>query len=47
MRTRQRSDSRRSALKQAPWLWEGAGYFLAIAVVGTELVARITFVVLH
>jgi hypothetical protein len=31
----------------SPWLREGAGYLLAVAVVGTELIARITLVMLH
>jgi hypothetical protein len=37
----------RPAPAQAPWFREGAGYLLAVIVVGTELIARITFVILH
>jgi hypothetical protein len=37
----------RSASGQAPWLREGAGYLLAIIVVGTQLFAGLTFVMFH
>jgi hypothetical protein len=37
----------RVASISAPRLREGAGYLLAVAVVGTELIARITLVMLH
>jgi hypothetical protein len=47
MKTSKPSASVRSAPGPAPWLREGAGYLLAVAVVGTELIARITLVMLH
>jgi len=31
----------------APWMREGAGYLIAVLVVGTELIARITLVILQ
>lgn len=37
----------RSASYQSPWLREGAGYLLAIAVVGTQLFAGLTLVMFH
>lgn len=37
----------RPAPSTAQLLREGAGYFLAFAVVGTELITRITLIMLH
>jgi hypothetical protein len=47
MKASELSASVRPTSKPAPWLREGAGYLLAVAVVGTELIARITLVILH
>jgi hypothetical protein len=37
----------KSASYPMPRLREGVGYLLAVAIVGTELIARITLVILH
>jgi hypothetical protein len=47
MKASKLSASVRFASDPAPWLRNGAGYLLAVAVVGTELIARITLVMLH
>jgi hypothetical protein len=47
MKASKLSASVRSVARPSPWLREGAGYLLAVAVVGTELIARITLVMLH
>jgi hypothetical protein len=47
MKASKLSASVRSISRPTPWLRESAGYLLAVAVVGTELIARITLVVLH
>jgi hypothetical protein len=44
MTARRVNVARKSARARSPWLWDSAGYFLAIAVVGVELVTRLTFV---
>jgi hypothetical protein len=41
MNNGKRSVARRITRTGTPWLWEGAGYFLAMAIVGTELITRI------
>jgi hypothetical protein len=45
MRTRKAPIAKKATRGQASWLWEGAGYFLAMAIVGTELITRVT--ILH
>ncbi len=47
MKTNRLSSPVRSLSEPTPWLRQSAGYLLAMAVVGTELIARITLVVLH
>jgi hypothetical protein len=47
MKSSKPSTPARLASGPAPWLKEGAGYLLAVAVVGTELITRITLVMLH
>ena len=47
MKTSKPSASVKLVSEPAPWLREGAGYLLAVVVVGTELIARITLVMLH
>ena len=39
--------SARPAANQEPWFRESAGYLLAVIVVGSELIARISFVILN
>jgi hypothetical protein len=42
MKTSKAPVVKKATRSQARWLWEGAGYFLAMAIVGTELITRMT-----
>jgi hypothetical protein len=47
MKANQPTTFARAASIPLPWIREGAGYLIAVAVVGTELIARITLVMLR